>query len=95
MSNPLIHYGLVLLVFICHSITTFRLLSYQRGMSNYRSSVSLLAWLLMVCTGSRALDILLHLKTTSITPDQAGIALLLCILVWRTRGNVAALLRDY
>jgi hypothetical protein len=64
-------------------------------MSNYRSSVSLLAWLLMVCTGSRALDILLHMETISISPDQAGIALLLCILVLRTRGNVAALLRDY
>ena len=99
MFNSYLHHGFALLVLVCHSATALRLFFYQRhthyGTANYQLHFSLLAWLLIVCTGTRALDVVLHFENIAITPDQAGISLLLCVLVYRAKGNVAALLRSY
>lgn len=77
------------------SLHVTRYLSYQRGLSNYKLSISLLAWLLMVISGTRALDILLTLDDVAVSFGELGISLLLCVLVCRAKGNVATLLRGY
>lgn len=93
MCELLFQYGLAALVIVCHSITAFRLMTYQRGISNYRSLVSLLAWLLIACIGTRVLSMMLDFKASFVTLDEAVMALLLCISVCRVKGNVARLVR--
>ena len=72
--------------------TCMRLLCYRRGLSNYRLPMSALAWLLIVATGTSVLEILQGRGVVSF--GQAGIAVILCGLVWRAQGNVAQLLGD-
>jgi hypothetical protein len=51
----------------------------------------LLAWLLIVATGTSALEILLGHSHPSF--GQAGVALTLCYLVHRAQGNFANIIR--
>src|SRR5262249_39817408 len=99
MFSAYLDHGFALLIVACHTATALRLFFYQRhthyGTANYQLHFSLLALLLIVGTGTRALDVVLHFENIAITPDQAGISLLLCVLVCRAKGNVAALLRGY
>jgi hypothetical protein len=50
------------------------------------------AWLLIVATGTSALEILLGLGRVSF--GTAGIAFTLCVLVHRAQGNVANIIRS-
>jgi len=72
-------------------ICCIQLLCYQRGMANYRFHVSFMAWLLIVFTGTSALEILLGTAHSSF--GETGIALTLCVLVYRAQGNVASIIR--
>ncbi len=56
-----------------------------------RRGISLVACLLIAALLCAGLEILLYQRPVS--PWQAAIAVLLCILVYRSRGNLAALLR--
>lgn len=76
---------------VCYAATCFRLLCYHRGRANFRVHISALAWLLIACTGTSALEILLG--NAHATPGQSGLAIILCILVYRAQGNVANILR--
>lgn len=76
---------------IAYLASGVRLLCFQRNGARYRRGVSLLASLLigtLLCSG---LEILLYQRPVSVW--QAVLAVLLCILVYRSRGNLAALLR--
>lgn len=68
-----------------------RLLCFSRKGFRYRRGMSLLAAVLIGTLLCAALDIILN--ATPVTLWQAVLALLICILVVRSRGNVAALMR--
>lgn len=79
------------LTLLCYSATCLRLLLYRRGLANYRFKIALLAWCLILFTGSRALELLLHPHPVILS--DASLAALLFVLVWRARGNVASITR--
>jgi Protein of unknown function (DUF754). len=76
---------------LAYLLSALRLASYRRGAARYRRCISLLASLFgaTLCIGG--LEILLYRQPTSLW--QAMFMVLLCILIFRSRGNVAALLR--
>lgn len=76
-----------IIAFISYSMGCIRLLCYRRGRANYRAHVSWLAGMLIFATGTSALEILIgHGQTTL---GRACIAVTLCILIFRAKGNVA------
>jgi len=82
---------LTVLALLSYASTCIRLLCYRRGLANYRIHISLVAWMLIVFTGTRTLEILLGNGHSSF--GQAGIAFTLCLLVYRAQGNVANIIR--
>ncbi len=90
MATALLHL-IPLAAAVAYLASALRLLCFQRNGARIRRGISLLACLLigsLICAG---LEILLYQRPVS--PWQAAIAVLLCILVYRSRGNLAALLR--
>ena len=85
--------ALTVLAVLCYVSTCMRLLCYRRGLANYRLHMSVLAWLLIVFTGTSALEILLGHGHATL--GQAGIACVLCVLVYRAQGNVSTVIRGY
>lgn len=85
---------LALVMIVANAITCLRLLLYRRDGSRYRPLVSLAAWILIVSTGTTALELGLGLyPAQAIHLGDAGIALVLCLLSVSARGNVAHILR--
>jgi hypothetical protein len=82
---------LTVLALLSYASTCIRLLCYRRGRANYRIHISLVAWVLIVATGTRALEILFSHDQVSF--GQAAIAISLCYLVHRAQGNVANIIR--
>ncbi|KAF3999230.1 phage holin family protein [Glaciimonas immobilis] len=76
---------------LSYAATCMQLLCYQRGLANYRIHISFIAWMLIVFTGTCALEIMLGNRQTSF--GHAGIAFTWCVLVYRAQGNVAHILR--
>ncbi|MFT4454966.1 phage holin family protein [Pseudomonas sp. RTCS2] len=68
-----------------------RLACYSRGNARYRRGISLLASLFGAALCMSGLELLLYRPPVSLW--QAVTAVLLCTLIYRSRGNVAALLR--
>ena len=90
MATALLHL-IPLAAALAYLASALRLLCFQRNGARIRRGISLLACLLigaLICAG---LEIILYQRPVS--PWQAAIAVLLCILVYRSRGNLAALLR--
>lgn len=83
---------LTLLALLSYASTCLRLLCYRRGLANHRFHISLVAWLLIVATGTSALEILLDHSRVSF--GTASIAFTLCVLVHRAQGNVANIIRS-
>ena len=85
---------LALVMMVAHTITCLRLLLYRRDGSRYRPAISAAAWILIVSTGTTALELGLGLyPAPAIHLGDAGMALMLCLLSLRARGDVAHLLR--
>lgn len=82
---------LPILAAIAYIGSALRLLCFQRNGARIRRGISLLACLFIAALLCAGLEILLYQPPVS--PWQAAIAVLLCILVYRSRGNLAALLR--
>lgn len=80
---------IALIVILANTFTAARLMCYRRGCSRYRPMVSFLAYMLIVCAGWQVIDILVN--HTIPAPWVAGQAAAIAALVWRTKGNVAAL----
>lgn len=89
LTNPIMN----VITLVSYAATCLRLLAYQRGLSNYKWTMSFIAWCLIVFTGTGTLEILFH--PTKIYFGTAGIAVMLFVLVWRAKGNVANILRSY
>ena len=82
---------LPMLAALAYIASALRLVCFQRNGARIRRGISLLACLLIGALFCAGLEILLYQRPVS--PWQAAIAVLLCILVYRSRGNLAALLR--
>lgn len=84
----------VILPFITASaylIGALRLACYCRGAARFRRSISLFTSLFGASLSLCGLEILLY--QPPISPWHATTSVLLCLLIIRSRGNVAALLR--
>ncbi len=88
---------LVALLFVAVNIgTAGRLIFYRRKGARYRPGMSAIAYLLAVFTGGQGLDVLIRQGELGrwaggVSLWQLGIAVMLAILVFRARGNVAAI----
>lgn len=76
---------------LAYFIAAVRLLCFSRHGYRYRWGMSLLATVLIGTLLCGALDIILN--AAKVTLWQAVLAVLICILVVRSRGNVASLMR--
>ncbi|MGS0740432.1 phage holin family protein [Glaciimonas sp. GG7] len=90
MTNTLTQL-LTVIALLGYAATCLQLLCYRRGIANYRIQISVVAWLLIVFTGTRTLEILLGSGPISV--GDSGLAITLCALVQRAQGNVANMLR--
>jgi len=83
-----------LIVFSGSAATCLRLIFYRRGPARFKRHISILAWLVIVVTGSLALCVLTgRISAAQIHP--LGI-MLLCYLAgatWWAKGNLAQLIR--
>ncbi|WP_371365473.1 phage holin family protein [Pseudomonas sp. QL9] len=68
-----------------------RMIFYRRGDSQYRRGISLLASLLGASMAISGLEIILYQQPVSVWRAIGACAL--CVLIFRSRGNIAALLR--
>jgi hypothetical protein len=83
-----------LIVFASAAGTCLRLLFYRRGTARFKRHVSLLAWLVIVVTGSVALCIVTgKISSTQIHPIGILMLCLLTAATWYARGNIAQLIR--
>lgn len=88
---------LVAFLFVAVNLgTAGRLICYRRKGARYRPGMSAIAYLLAVFTGGQGLDVLIRQGqygpwVGGVSLWQLGIAVLLAILVFRARGNVAAI----
>lgn len=81
---------------LCGAIC-FRIAVYRREGARYRAGVSWLAYLLAVGTGCESLQITLATLTAksppAVSPFLLMVLVVLLVLVYRARGNVARILR--
>lgn len=81
---------------LCGAIC-FRIAVYRRDGARYRAGVSWLAYLLAVGTGCESLQItlatLLAKPAPTVSPFLLMVLIVLLVLVYRARGNVARILR--
>ncbi|MEB3733450.1 MULTISPECIES: phage holin family protein [Pseudomonadaceae] len=82
---------LTTIIVLAYLLAALRLVCFNRNGYRYRWGVSLLASLLIGALLCAAFDQILYRHPVS--PWQALLALVLCVLVYRSRGNVAALMR--
>lgn len=89
--TSLIAHLLPLAAALAYIASALRLLCFQRNGARYRRGISLLACLLIAALLCAGLEIILFNPRVSFW--QTAIAVLLCNLVYRSNGNLAALLR--
>ncbi|SFT48860.1 MULTISPECIES: phage holin family protein [Pseudomonas] len=80
-----------LLAAVAYIASAMRLVCFQRNGARIRRGISLIACLLIAALLCAGLEILLY--QPHVSPWQTAIAVILLILVYRSRGNLAALLR--
>jgi len=88
---PTVEIIVQLVAALAYLLSALRLACYSRGASRFRRGISLLASLFGASLCLCGLEILLYRPPTSLW--QAVAIVLLCTLIFRSRGNVAALLR--
>lgn len=81
----------IFIVVMANTLTAARLICFQRHGARYRFSMSLLAYLLIVCAGGQVIDVLVNHDPVSVW--DAGFSAAIAVLVWRARGNVACMMR--
>lgn len=82
---------LAILTALAYMAAALRMVLYHRGDARFRRGISTIAALLGGTLFISGLEILLYREPVSIW--HAASIILLCVLVFRSRGNVAALLR--
>lgn len=88
---PTIDFIVPLITATAYLLSALRLACYSRHGARFRRGMSLLASLFGAALCLCGLEILLY--RPAISPWHAIATVLLCTLVFRSRGNVAALLR--
>lgn len=84
--------AIVLVAVVSELIIAFRLITYHRDSdSRYRPSVSVFAYLLIVCAGGAAIDTAVNGAPVSIW--EAGMTVVVAALVCRAKGNLGDLMR--
>lgn len=83
--------AVALVAVLANLITSARLIGYRRGDSRYKPGISLLAYVLIVCSGGQVIDTIFN--GSQVTPWEAGFSAVIAALVIRARGNVAAIVR--
>lgn len=79
-------------VFIAANIISCgRLLTYERGGADFKLHMSWIAYILVVCTGGQAIEA--ALEPVPVTIWACGISIVICVLILRAKGNVAAIVR--
>lgn len=76
---------------LAYVLIALRVVCYQRNGARYRWGVSLVATVIVAASLVGAGEIILY--KPHVSASQAVLAWLLCFIVFRCRGNVAALLR--
>ena len=76
---------------LTYVLIALRVVCYQRNGARYRWGVSLVATVIVAASLVGAGEIIFY--KPHVRASQAGLAWLLCFIVFRCRGNVAALLR--
>ncbi|MDR3429678.1 phage holin family protein [Silvimonas sp.] len=81
---------LTLLLLITMLAATGRILFYRRNGARFRRHISVLAWFIAVCLTGSAIGLLI--RPYHDTPRGIDVLiLLLCVRIWRDKGNVARL----
>ncbi len=71
-----------------------RLITYRAHTgATHRPGASLVAWVLIASTGGQALQILLYGPRAHVSPWQLGLLLVVLLLTFQSKGNVARILR--
>lgn len=81
-------FGLV--SFSAYVTIALRVFFYRRNGARHRPHVSWIAWAILAIAGASAIDVTVHAKQ-AVFLDTAR-AVLLALLLWCARGNVAQLL---
>ncbi|WP_080704269.1 phage holin family protein [Bordetella bronchiseptica] len=76
-------------IVLANFLTAGRLICWRRGACRYRPGVSVLAYLLIVASGGQAIDVAIGGAPGNLW--QAVFSMIVCAIVWRSRGNVAAM----
>ena len=76
---------------LAYVLIALRVVCYQRNGARYRWGVSLVATVIVAASLVGAGEIIFY--KPHVSASQAVLAWLLCFIVFRCRGNVAALLR--
>lgn len=85
---------LITAVFLASLAICIRLLTYRPvPHARHRPGVGWCAWLLIISSGGQALQILLFGSRSTVSVWQLGVLLVLLVVTYRARGNVARLLR--
>lgn len=74
---------------ICMRLMTYR----PEPGARRRLGVSCCAWLLIACTGGLAINVALLGAAAQVSVWQLGLLLVLLLVTYRARGNVARILR--
>lgn len=82
---------IALIAVAANTLCAASLICYQRRGSRYRPLMSALAYLLIVCSGGQVIDVLVN--HTPVSVWQAGVSVVVAMLVLRARGNVACIVR--
>lgn len=76
---------------LAYALGALRLICYQRNGARYRRGISLVASAMIAAFLCGIIEVVFYQQTPS--GSQAAVAVLLSLLVIRSRGNVAELLR--
>ncbi|RRV04445.1 phage holin family protein [Pseudomonas sp. v388] len=89
---PTLTWLVLLVTAAAYLLAALRLACYCRGQAKYRRGISLLASLTGAALSLCGIEILLY--RTPVSLWHAVSTVLICLLIFRSRGNVAALMRS-
>ncbi|ALJ72171.1 hypothetical protein TR70_2660 [Burkholderia pseudomallei] len=86
------HVSSALVALAAHLAVIVRVLTYRKNGARHRFHVAWAAWVIVAISGGSAIELLFRPKPTGFF--HAALAVLLAVLVYLARGNVARLLRS-
>jgi hypothetical protein len=86
------HMSYALLALAAHLAVILRVLTHRKDGTRHRFHIAWAAWAIVAVSGGAGIELLLHARTAGFF--QAALAVLLAVLVYLARGDVAHLLRS-